>query len=133
MKDWGGGRVVLYHNPGHRLSFHSGHRVLLLLNFWALGFGFKKFWLKDSCIPKSTYLKLLLMMLMENLQFGFRVLVYPKLWCRIHDSIIPKLTVEKEKSLNPLTLKSDSHIISLYSIISESHINVMRIKEIITN
>ena len=38
MKDWGvgggvgGGRVVLYHNPGHRLSFHSGHRVLLHLN-----------------------------------------------------------------------------------------------------
>ena len=28
----GGGRVVLYHNPRHRLSFHSGHRVLLHLN-----------------------------------------------------------------------------------------------------
>ena len=53
------------------------------------------------------YLKLLFMMLMDNLQFGFRVLVYPKLWCRIRDSIIPKLTVEKEKSLNPLTPKSD--------------------------
>ena len=53
------------------------------------------------------YLKLLFMMLMDNLQFGFRVLVYPKLWCRICDSIIPKLTVEKEKSLNPLTPESD--------------------------
>ena len=77
------------------------------LKFWALGFGFEKFWLKDSCIPKFTYLKLLLMMLMGNLQFGFRVLVYPKLWCRICDSVIPKLNVEKEKSLNPLTPKSD--------------------------
>ena len=53
------------------------------------------------------YLKLLFMMLMDNLQFGFRVLVYPKLWCRIRDSIIPKLNVEKEKSLNPLTPESD--------------------------
>ena len=103
----GGGGVLLCHNPGHRLSFHSGHRVLLHLNFWALRFGFEKFWLKDSCIPKFTYLKLLFMMLMDNLQFGFRVLVYPKLWCKIDDSIIPKLTVEKEKSLNPLTPKSD--------------------------
>ena len=53
------------------------------------------------------YLKLLFMMLMDNLQFGSRVLVYPKLWCRIRDSIIPKLNVEKEKSLNPLTPESD--------------------------
>ena len=73
------------------------------------------------------------MLLMGNLQFGFRVLVYPKLWCRIHDSIIPKLNVEKEKSLHPLTPKSDQHIISPYSITTESHINVMRIKEMITN
>ena len=79
------------------------------------------------------YLKLLFMMLMDNLQFGFRVLVYPKCWCRIHDSIIPKPTVEKEKSLHPLTPKSDKHIISPYNITTESHINVMRIKEMITN
>ena len=76
------------------------------------------------------YLKLLFMMLMDNLQFGFRVLVYPKRWCRICDSIIPKPTVEKEKSLHP---KSDKHIISPYNITTESHINVMRIKEMITN
>ena len=35
--------------------------------------------------------------------------------------------------LNPLTLKSDQHLISPYKIIPESHIKVMRIKEMITS
>ena len=35
--------------------------------------------------------------------------------------------------LNPLTPKSDKHLISPYNITTESHINVMRIKEMITN
>ena len=35
--------------------------------------------------------------------------------------------------LNPLTPKSDLHLISPYNITTESHINVMRIKEMITN
>ena len=111
MKDWGvgvGGGVGLYCitilGTGSHFILGTG---FFALKFWALGFGFEKFWLKDSCIPKFMYLKLLFMMLMDNLQFGFRVLVYPKLWCRIRDSIIPKLTVEKEKSLNPLTPESD--------------------------
>ena len=34
---------------------------------------------------------------------------------------------------NLLTPKSDLHLISPYNIITESHINVMRIKEMITN
>ena len=34
---------------------------------------------------------------------------------------------------NPLTLKSDWHLISLYNISPESHLRVMRIKEMITN
>ena len=38
-----------------------------------------------------------------------------------------------KKFLNPLTLKSDQHLISPYNITSESHINVTRIKEMITN
>ena len=36
-------------------------------------------------------------------------------------------------ALNPFTLKSDKHLISPYNIIPESHIKVMRIKEMITN
>ena len=35
--------------------------------------------------------------------------------------------------LNPLTLKSDQHLITPYKIIPESHIRVMRIKEMITS
>ena len=35
--------------------------------------------------------------------------------------------------LNPLTLKSDWHLISPYSITPESNIQVMRIMEMITN
>ena len=35
--------------------------------------------------------------------------------------------------INPLTPKSDQYLISPYNITSESHINVMRIKEVITN
>ena len=35
--------------------------------------------------------------------------------------------------INPLTPKSDQYLISPYNITSESHINVMRIKEMITN
>ena len=35
--------------------------------------------------------------------------------------------------LNPLTPKSDQHLISPYSITPESHNTVMRIKEMITN
>ena len=35
--------------------------------------------------------------------------------------------------LNPLTSKSDWHLISPYNIIPESNIKVMRIKEMITN
>ena len=35
--------------------------------------------------------------------------------------------------MNPLTPKSDQHLISPYNITLESHINVKRIKEIITN
>ena len=34
---------------------------------------------------------------------------------------------------NPLTLKTDQHLISPYNITPESHIKVMRIKEMITN
>ena len=34
---------------------------------------------------------------------------------------------------NLLTPKSDLHLISPYNITTESHINVMRIKEMITN
>ena len=34
---------------------------------------------------------------------------------------------------NPLTLRSDQHLISLQNITPESHIKVMRIKEMITN
>ena len=37
-----------------------------------------------------------------------------------------------KKLLNPLTLKSDKHLISPYNIIPESHIKVRRIKEMIT-
>ena len=37
------------------------------------------------------------------------------------------------KRINPLTPKSDWHLFSPYNINIESHINVMRIKEIITN
>ena len=36
-------------------------------------------------------------------------------------------------SFNPLTLKSDQHQISHYIISTESHITVIRIKEMITN
>ena len=36
-------------------------------------------------------------------------------------------------SLNPLTPKSDQHLISPYNIAPESHIKVMRIREMITN
>ena len=36
-------------------------------------------------------------------------------------------------SFNPLTLKSDQHKISHYIISTESHITVIRIKEMITN
>ena len=39
----------------------------------------------------------------------------------------------KFEFLNPLTPKSDQHLISPYNITTESHINVRRIKEIITN
>ena len=35
--------------------------------------------------------------------------------------------------LNPLTPKSDQHLISPYNITPESNIKVMRIKEMITN
>ena len=35
--------------------------------------------------------------------------------------------------INPVIPKSDKHLISPYNITSESHINVMRIKEMITN
>ena len=38
-----------------------------------------------------------------------------------------------KKLLNPLTLKSDQHLISPYNITPVSHINFMRIKEMITN
>ena len=34
---------------------------------------------------------------------------------------------------NPLTLKSDQHLISPYNITSKSPIKVMRVKEMITN
>ena len=37
-----------------------------------------------------------------------------------------------KKLLNPLTLKSDKHLISPFNITPESHIKVMRIKEMIT-
>ena len=36
-------------------------------------------------------------------------------------------------TLNPLTFKSDQRLISPYNITPESHIKVMRIKEMITN
>ena len=36
-------------------------------------------------------------------------------------------------SVNPLTPKSDKHLISPYNISPESHIKVMRIKEMTTN
>ena len=36
-------------------------------------------------------------------------------------------------SKTPSTLKSDSHLISLYNIVPESNIKLMRIEEIITN
>ena len=39
----------------------------------------------------------------------------------------------KFEFLNPLTPKSDQHLISPYNITTESHINVRRIKEMITN
>ena len=35
--------------------------------------------------------------------------------------------------VNPLTPKSDTHLISPYNCTPESHIKVMRIKEMITN
>ena len=35
--------------------------------------------------------------------------------------------------LNPITPKSDKHLTSLYTITTESHINVMRIREMTTN
>ena len=38
-----------------------------------------------------------------------------------------------KKLLNPLTLKSDQHLISPYNITLESHVKVMRITEMITN
>ena len=34
---------------------------------------------------------------------------------------------------NPLTLKTDQHLISPYNISPESHIKVMKIKKMITN
>ena len=34
---------------------------------------------------------------------------------------------------NPLTLKTDQHLISSYNFTPESHIKVMRIKKMITN
>ena len=37
------------------------------------------------------------------------------------------------RQFNPLTPKSDQHLISPYSIIPESNIKVTRIKEMITN
>ena len=45
--------------------------------------------------------------------------------------------IEKVKvcsfTINPLTPKSDQHLISPYNITLESHIKVMRIKEMINN
>ena len=38
-----------------------------------------------------------------------------------------------KKLLNPLTLKSEQHLISPYNIRAESHINVTIIKDMITN
>ena len=35
--------------------------------------------------------------------------------------------------INPLTPKSDQHLISPYNVTPESHINIMRIKEMIPN
>ena len=40
--------------------------------------------------------------------------------------------VELEKEVNPLNLKSDKHPISPYNITPESHIKVMRMKEMVT-
>ena len=36
-------------------------------------------------------------------------------------------------NINPVTPESDQHLISPYNIIPESHIEVMRMKEMITN
>ena len=41
--------------------------------------------------------------------------------------------VEKPIFINPLTLVGNQHLISPYNITAESHIKVMRIKEMITN
>ena len=40
--------------------------------------------------------------------------------------------VELEKEVNPLNSKSDKHPISPYNITPESHIKVMRMKEMVT-
>ena len=39
----------------------------------------------------------------------------------------------KVRRVNPLNPKSDQHLISPYNITFESHVKVMRIKEMITN
>ena len=40
---------------------------------------------------------------------------------------------QSQKSFNPLTPKSDQHLISPNKITPESNVKVMRIKEVITN
>ena len=51
-------------------------------------------------------------------------------WCKFKQLIYSQ---GHQCSINPLTPKSDLHLISPYNIIPESHSKVMRIKEMITN
>ena len=50
-----------------------------------------------------------------------------------HYYYLQSLTFSSLPSFNPLNPKSDKHLISPYNISPESHVKVMRIKEMITN
>ena len=61
----------------------------------------------------------------KNLSVEKEKLVQSQVTSNIHLKIV--------KTVNYLTPKSDEHLISPYNITPESHIKVMRIKEMTTN
>ena len=56
-------------------------------------------------------------------------IVFPSLQIKMNTKIYHLLLI----MLNPLTPKSDKHLISSFNITPESHIKVRRIKEMITS
>ena len=120
---------------------HRWHQIVVITKMWHI----RCSWLCHWCSYQWQFVISCVLLLCRPTATWNQFVLYDKK-CKMLLEVMPSMHLSSNSSQertmkwvlfslssNPLTTKSDQHLISPYNITPESHIKVMRIKEAITS